>query len=603
MSIARRLSAAALAALMTLGLTACSGGEESSTAAKSGLEDGVLTVAMECAYAPYNWTQADDSNGAVPIKDSNNYANGYDVIIAKKLAEELGVELEIVKSDWDSLIPAVQSGTVDCVIAGQSITADRMQQVDFTEPYFYATIVTLTKSDSQYASAASVADLSGATATSQMNTIWYNNCLPQIPDANILPAQADAPAMLVALNSGTCDIVVTDKPTGLAACVAYPDFTMLDFTGTEGEFEVSDEDINIGISLKKGNTELKEKLDSVLSTMTSSMLLNFSMMNEDITAAAASIIKTLPRDEVRKISYSTFCLCDIDCFGNTRIAEYENPAYYLFRGGQFVDVEKKRIPVERDDMGQTAMWLSEFAMEKEDRIIFFSDGVSQSGMGNRNMPFGWEEGAKAFIRECVARNPSISAKELARKVVIESEKNDGYTLKDDTSCCVIYMRKPRNLLICTGPPFDEKNDAYLSKLVTEFPGRKIICGGTTANILSRETGREITLDMEMMEPDLPPASRMEGIDLITEGILTLSRVESLLSGDGGEGQRRGGPADQILQMLADSDKITFLVGTRINIAHQDPTLPVELEIRRNVVKKIKYLLETKWLKDVDITYL
>lgn len=154
MSIARRLSAAALAALMTLGLTACSGGEESSTAAKSGLEDGVLTVAMECAYAPYNWTQADDSNGAVPIKDSNNYANGYDVIIAKKLAEELGVELEIVKSDWDSLIPAVQSGTVDCVIAGQSITADRMQQVDFTEPYFYATIVTLTKSDSQYASAA-----------------------------------------------------------------------------------------------------------------------------------------------------------------------------------------------------------------------------------------------------------------------------------------------------------------------------------------------------------------------------------------------------------------------------------------------------------------
>ena len=268
MSIARRLSAAALTALMTLGLTACSGGEESSTAAKSGLEDGVLTVAMECAYAPYNWTQADDSNGAVPIKDSTNYANGYDVIIAKKLAEELGVELEIVKSDWDSLIPAVQSGTVDCVIAGQSITADRMQQVDFTEPYFYATIVTLTKSDSQYASAASVADLSGATATSQMNTIWYNNCLPQIPDANILPAQADAPAMLVALNSGTCDIVVTDKPTGLAACVAYSDFTMLDFTGTEGEFEVSDEDINIGISLKKGNTELKEKLDSVLSTMT-----------------------------------------------------------------------------------------------------------------------------------------------------------------------------------------------------------------------------------------------------------------------------------------------------------------------------------------------
>ena len=273
----RRTIATLLAALMLLALTACGAGttplaqdanDPAEETTPSTTESSQLRVGMECAYAPYNWTQADDSNGAVPIKDSNNYANGYDVIIAKKLAEELGVELEIVKSDWDSLIPAVQSGTVDCVIAGQSITAERMQQVDFTEPYFYATIVTLTKSDSQYASAASVADLSGATATSQMNTIWYNNCLPQIPDANILPAQADAPAMLVALNSGTCDIVVTDKPTGLAACVAYPDFTMLDFTGTEGEFEVSDEDINIGISLKKGNTELKEKLDSVLSTMT-----------------------------------------------------------------------------------------------------------------------------------------------------------------------------------------------------------------------------------------------------------------------------------------------------------------------------------------------
>lgn len=342
---------------------------------------------------------------------------------------------------------------------------------------------------------------------------------------------------------------------------------------------------------------------SVLSTMTSSMLLNFSMMNEDITSAAATIIKTLPCDAVRKISYSTFCICDIDCFGNTKIAEYENPAYYLFRNGRFVDVKKKRIPVERSDMDNTAMWLSHFAMEKEDRIIFFSDGITQSGMGNRNMPFGWEDGTKEFIKECVERNPSISAKELARKVVIEAEKNDGYRLKDDTSCCVIYMRKPRNLLVCTGPPFDDKNDAYLSKLVMEFPGKKIICGGTTANILSREMGREITLDMDLPDTDLPPVSRMDGIDLITEGILTLSRVESCLSGESADSGQHSGPADMILQMLADSDKITFVVGTRINIAHQDPTLPVELEIRRNVVKKIKYLLETKWLKDVDITYI
>uniref|UniRef100_UPI0032606745 transporter substrate-binding domain-containing protein n=1 Tax=Clostridium sp. NkU-1 TaxID=1095009 RepID=UPI0032606745 len=169
--------------------------------------------------------------------------------------------------DWDSLVPAVQSGKVDCVIAGQSVTAERMQSVDFTDPYYYATIVALVKAGGKYENAKSVADFSGATATSQLNTIWYDNCLPQVPNADIQPAQESAPAMLVSLSSGRCDLVVTDKPTGQAALVAYPDFKLLDFTGTEGEFKVSDEDVNIGISLKKGNTELKDAMNGVLAKM------------------------------------------------------------------------------------------------------------------------------------------------------------------------------------------------------------------------------------------------------------------------------------------------------------------------------------------------
>ena len=199
---------------------------------------------------------------------SSDYAYGYDVMMAKKIADELGYDLEIVKLDWDSLVPAVQSGQVDCVIAGQSITKERQQMVDFTDPYYYASIITLVKEDGDYKDAASVEDLKGATVTSQQNTIWYDSCLPQIPDGNILPAQESAPAMLVALESGKCDAVVTDMPTGKAACVAYPDFKLLDFTGTDGEFEVSDEDINIGISLKKGNDELKDAINGVLSEMT-----------------------------------------------------------------------------------------------------------------------------------------------------------------------------------------------------------------------------------------------------------------------------------------------------------------------------------------------
>ena len=241
---------------------------------------------MECGYAPYNWTQPTDENGAVPISDSNEYAYGYDVMMAQHICEELGYDLEIVKLDWDSLVPAVVSGTVDCVIAGQSITSERLEVVDFTVPYYYASIITLTKSDSEYADAKGVADLAGATCTSQLNTVWYDVCLPQIEDADILPAQDSAPAMLVALDSDKCDLVVTDMPTGMAAVVAYPDLTLLDFSGTEDDFEVSDEEINIGISVQKGNTELLDAINGVLEEMTPEDY--EEMMNEAISVQPLS---------------------------------------------------------------------------------------------------------------------------------------------------------------------------------------------------------------------------------------------------------------------------------------------------------------------------
>ena len=274
----RKIIALVLAMVMCLGFAACGAEEEN---------ENVLRVAMECAYAPYNWTQADDSNGAVPISGTNDFAYGYDVMMAKLIAESMGKELEIVKLDWDSLVPAVSSGDVDLVIAGQSITAERLEVVDFSDPYFYASIVTLTKADSKYASAASVADLAGATCTSQLGTIWYDICLPQIPEANILTAQETAPAMLVALESGAVDLVVTDMPTALAATAVYSDMVLLDFTGTAGEFEVSDEEINLGISMKKGDAELLEAVNAVLATLTV----------EDYEAMMADAIAVQPLSE------------------------------------------------------------------------------------------------------------------------------------------------------------------------------------------------------------------------------------------------------------------------------------------------------------------
>ena len=269
----KKIFALVLAACLLLAQTACSGTQApAAEGGIPGLEDGVFTVSMECAYAPYNWTQTDDANGAVPIKDSNEYANGYDIMIAKKICEVNGWQLEVVRSDWDSLVPAVQAGTIDAAIAGQSMTADRAEQVDFAGPYFYATIVCVTKADSPYANAASIADLAGGKCTAQIATIWYDQCLPQIQDAQIQTASETAPAMLMALETDTVDFICTDMPTAQGAVAAYPDMKILDFSGTDGDFQFSDEvraeNVNIGISVKKGSTALVDAINSVLSTMT-----------------------------------------------------------------------------------------------------------------------------------------------------------------------------------------------------------------------------------------------------------------------------------------------------------------------------------------------
>lgn len=297
--MARRIFALLVSLAMVFSFAACSSGEGEEESVSAGdstsvpsseaeevetdaLHDNVLSVAMECGYAPYNWSQADDANGAVPIKDSDEYAYGYDVMMAKFIADYLDMDVEIVKLDWDSLPLAVQTGTVDCVIAGQSITAERMQTVDFSNPYYYASIVSLVDANGSYADAEGISDLAGAACTSQLNTVWYNVCLPQIPNANILTAQESAPAMLVALSSGVCDVVVTDRPTAMAACEAYPNLLMLDFTDTDDNFEVSEEEINIGVSVQKGNTELLNGINEALATLTVDDY--NEMMNEAIAA-------------------------------------------------------------------------------------------------------------------------------------------------------------------------------------------------------------------------------------------------------------------------------------------------------------------------------
>jgi len=289
--------------------------------------------------------------------------------------------------------------------------------------------------------------------------------------------------------------------------------------------------------------------------------------------------------------------------GQTRIIEHGNPPFLLIRPGEEVRIEKTELrPARWQDR---VISFSTIDVQREDRIIFFSDGITQAGMGEYRTPLGWGlQNVDRFVREKVDRYPHMSARELSRILVSKAEEVDGLTAKDDITCGVVYFRSPRQLLVMTGAPFNRAHDNDLAKMAERTPGRKVICGGTTANIISRLLNREIQIDMrQAFDPKVPPAAKMQGFDLVTEGTLTLGAVLRLLEEASPPEEMRSNAAVRLANMLLDSDIVKFAVGTRINEAHQDPNIPVELDLRRNIVKRIAELLESKHMKRVIIQYL
>lgn len=343
---------------------------------------------------------------------------------------------------------------------------------------------------------------------------------------------------------------------------------------------------------------------NILATLTATMALNFTREHKEVDRIADIIMNTLPVCSERKISYSTFSIIDIESSGRATILEYDNPPAIILRGNKEYDPSWKKVILEKGKHTGKILKTCTFVPEKEDRIIFCSDGVSQSGMGSESFPFGWErDNIASYALTLVTGESSISAAVLAGKIVTMAHKNDVYKAKDDISCAVVYFREPRKLLLCTGPPYEKEKDAELSSKVKGFDGKVVICGGTTADIIARELNRQIVDELIFEDPELPPESFLEGIDLVTEGILTLQKVNEVLKTYNNSVRLGKGPADKIVRLLMESDKIHFIIGTRINIAHQDPNLPVELEIRRTVVKRIARLLEEKWLKNITFEYI
>jgi len=250
------------AALIAVLLAGCG---TQGTSSKENTSGGVFRVGMEAAYAPFNWTQNDNPNGGVRIEGTSEYAGGYDVEIAKKVAEGLGKELVIVKTEWGGLLPSLTSGTIDAIVAGMSPTEERKEAIDFSDNYYKSDLVMVVKRGGRYEQASSIQDFKNARVTGQLNTSHYK-VIDQIDGVIKETAMDDFTAMRVALESGIIDGYVSERPEGISASAANDSFVMLEFT--EG-FEVSDEDAAVAVGLKKGS-ELTEKINEILAGISES---------------------------------------------------------------------------------------------------------------------------------------------------------------------------------------------------------------------------------------------------------------------------------------------------------------------------------------------
>ncbi|MGL6225330.1 MAG: SpoIIE family protein phosphatase [Thermoguttaceae bacterium] len=339
---------------------------------------------------------------------------------------------------------------------------------------------------------------------------------------------------------------------------------------------------------------------NILASMTATMALKFALDNSEILRAAEIMMSALPICQVRKISYATFTIVNAGLHGATRVIEMGNPKFLLFRRNQLQSIPFEIV--ESPKWHDRKMKVYHFQVEPSDRLVFYSDGISQAGMGSKSWPLGWRgKGCGEYVGHVLEEHEDISSHELCERIQNEAKRKEtGRSPNDDMTCASMFFRHPRKMLLFTGPPYDPKRDSECAEIVAHFEGEKVVSGGTSAEIISRELKRDLKLDLKNLYPDLPPAATMDGIDLVTEGIFTLTKTAQYL--ERYNGQRHSDPAGQLTEMMLRNDVINILVGTRINEAHQDPNLPLDLELRRNMVKRLAKVLERRFIKKVNVRY-
>ncbi|MFV0591347.1 MAG: SpoIIE family protein phosphatase [Draconibacterium sp.] len=342
---------------------------------------------------------------------------------------------------------------------------------------------------------------------------------------------------------------------------------------------------------------------SVLATLTATMALKYAQLHTKPEIAARIIMETLPKS-TEKESYATFTIIELEDDGKVRIVNYDNPPVLIIRNEILMQAREYELDIRGAENTGKRLLCREFVARKEDRILFMSDGVTQSGLGARRYPMGWGiDQVKDFVISQITRMPDISATKLARKIVNQASLNDNFSVKDDTSCGVMYFREPRRFMLITGPPFYKIKDYDFVERIQGFKGKKIICGGTTAEIIARELNLAVEIQHGNKNIDtLPPSATMEGFEMVTEGILTLGKVEEILENYNSDTRLEHTPPEEVVKLLLQHDSIDIIVGTRINWAHQDPEQPIELELRKFVVKRIVKILIHKFFKKVRIEY-
>ena len=322
---------------------------------------------------------------------------------------------------------------------------------------------------------------------------------------------------------------------------------------------------------------------NILATLTTKIISGMLLQGSSLEDVVDTVANTLPVCNVRKVAYSTFHIIIINNKGEAYVAEFDGPATLLYRNGKVV-----RFPVTETMVSGKKLQIGRLDLQYNDALFAVSDGVIHAGIGGL-LKLGWQQdGLMEYIR--THYNTGKKSEFFSRELINCCE---GYYLGkagDDTTAVVIKIRKPHKLIMMIGPPMDKNMDKEIVDKLINFNGKKIVSGGTTASIVSRYLNKPVKVDISTISSEIPPIGSMDGVDLVTEGILTVNAVSNRLRSSSNRNKSKHDGADILLDYLLNADDIVIMAGKSVNPAHQNPNFPLQINLKAQVVEKLVEVL-------------